>query len=102
MEEDQGDEDDTALNTMRFACETLDFDFNNHYWPYTRGGKFGDWGEWSEHFTGYFVNGANVQYEDSCGSDCDDTAMNAIKVNLQRYELAKEIKKVNMYGEWVY
>ena len=60
------------------------------------------WGkEWAPVPTYYFVNGARVRYEAYCGSDCDDTAMNAIEVNALRYDWANGIEKVVILGQWV-
>lgn len=86
--------DDTALNALRIRCDYID-----HSKPRDKdvanGGKWGDWGPWSQTVRQKFICGMQARYEDRLGEWNDDTALNGINVKLCPAQVP--IQKVSGY-----
>jgi hypothetical protein len=70
--------DDNSLNGLRIQCINPSNGKTEIKQVYE--GTNGEWKEWNNATTGALINGFQVQFEDSCGATCDDTALNGIKM----------------------
>eukprot|EP00727_Mastigamoeba_balamuthi_P002351 m51a1_g12112 hypothetical protein (144) ;mRNA; f:331-762 len=100
-EADQGTRDDTAVNGVRLVCRDL---------PTTKGPKslVGPWGTWDKisacQKMFYYVAAVQVLVEKPCGTGCDDTALNAMRVRCRNKagQMLPETQyhSKTSWGEW--
>eukprot|EP00727_Mastigamoeba_balamuthi_P012573 m51a1_g7939 hypothetical protein (372) ;mRNA; f:89401-105309 len=99
----QGKGDDTALNGVRLVCEGG----NTQDGPMSEEGPWGTWDEPILCPAGSRVIAFQVQEEKACGSKCDDTALNAIKMrcrNTQGSDVLVDVEQEShtktSWGDW--
>ena len=76
----QGDDDDTAVNNMKFICRGPGLDGTSKVTVTGNGLDVGDWGEWGDECAvGTAICGKKVAMDKYDGGD-DETAVNDIKL----------------------
>jgi len=92
FEDQQGSEDDTALNGLKIYC--VDENWSDGEVVMVHAGFWGSWKPWGYKWN-KLVKGARVKSEDSQG-DGDDTAMNGIQFNVEKpnYSISRQSSSV--------
>ena len=65
------------MNGLQIACRDKYYDGLEVKLVYP--GLWGSWKEWVYFPDGHFGKAARVRFENACGDDCDDTALNGIQ-----------------------
>eukprot|EP00957_Ditylum_brightwellii_P088043 6706686-Ditylum_brightwellii.AAC.1 len=98
VEGSQAGGDDTAANGIKMMfCKSVDWSKQD-----TVSIHDGIWGDWSSMVMcpeGYYIDGAQVRFEDYCGN-CDDTALNGLRISCRSRENKSKKQWLTVHEGW--